>query len=391
MTPPNSQISALPQDRLRSALSGWLFWLAAFAVIIAVMAATPPPRLSQRQASANAASTAAHPREAPAPPPMILAPVAEEDARMQNAAIPLVSDGFSKPAPFFYAGAGDDLARAIDCVAAAMLYEAGDDARGQRAVGQVIINRARHAAFPKSLCAVVFQGSERVTGCQFTFTCDGALARRYSDGAWTRAQGHARQMLNGSTADEVGLATHYHTDWVRPYWSDTLSKIAIIDTHLFFRWPGFWGTRPAFRHAVAGREARITKMMPLSAAHAGAALPIDAAALQDEDAMSAAKEAQIVTSRKQQASRDTILVELDTKASPEAYLIMALRLCGERDYCKLFGWTNPTLKPSSEAMSDLQRAAMSFSYLRDDKANFEKPLWNCTEFKRDDPRQCMKR
>src|SRR3546814_8953065 len=76
-------------------------------------------------------------------------------------------------------------------MAAAMLYEAGDDSKCQLAVGQVVINRVRHPAFPKSICEVVFQGSDRATGCQFTFTCDGALARRYSDAAWKRAQDNA--------------------------------------------------------------------------------------------------------------------------------------------------------------------------------------------------------
>jgi len=69
----------------------------------------------------------------------------------------------------------------------------------------------------------------------------------------------------------------------------------------------------------------------------------------------------------------------------------ALRLCGERPYCKLMGWSNPMLKPDGDAMTDMQRAAMSFSYLRDDKAGFEKALWNCAEYPRDDARQCMKR
>jgi hypothetical protein len=55
------------------------------------------------------------------------------------------------------------------------------------------------------------------------------------------------------------------------------------------------------------------------------------------------------------------------------------------------GWTNPTLKPAGDAMNETQRAAMTFSYLRDDKAGFEKALWNCSEYKRDDARQCMKR
>src|SRR3546814_4901024 len=95
---------------------------------------------------------------------MELAPVTEADARTQNAEIPLVTKGFVAPRPFVYAGGGDAKARARDCLAAAMLYEAGDDAKGQQAVGQVVINRARHPAFPKSICGVVFQGSERTTG-----------------------------------------------------------------------------------------------------------------------------------------------------------------------------------------------------------------------------------
>ena len=67
----------------------------------------------------------------------------------------------------------------------------------------------------------------------------------------------------GGTYPPVGLATHYHTDWVRPYWSDSLEKIAIVDTHLFFRWPGYWGTPGAFRGNVAGVEAPVAKMAAL--------------------------------------------------------------------------------------------------------------------------------
>lgn len=376
-------------------VSGWLFWLAAAAAIGGVLYSVPAPQQRLPQSSWHQSLGPIHiapPRNIiPAPPAMELAPVTQDDARSQNAAIPLVTAGFSTAKAFVHSGKGEDLARANDCMAAAMLYEAGDDPLGQYAVGQVVINRARHAAFPKSICGVVFQGAERATGCQFTFTCDGALSRRYSAAAWTRAQSHARQMLTGSIAAEVGLATHYHTNWVRPYWSDTLSKIAIVDTHLFFRWPGFWGTSPAFRHDVSGAEPHIAKMVALSPAHAGTALASNPTIITDEDALSAAKEAKIIADRKDQGKRDTILVELDARAAPETYLSMALRLCAERPYCKLLGWSNPMLKPKSEAMSDLERAAMSFSYLRDDSASFEKALWNCSEYRRDDIRQCMKR
>ena len=66
-------------------------------------------------------------------------------------------------------------------------------------------------------------------------------------------------MLSGGTYPPVGLATHYHTDWVRPYWSDSLEKIAIVDTHLFFRWPGYWGTAGAFRGAVSGSDGPVAR------------------------------------------------------------------------------------------------------------------------------------
>ncbi|MGV3731558.1 MAG: cell wall hydrolase [Sphingopyxis sp.] len=373
---------------LRRDWTGWLFFLIVAAAIGGVLYANGEKSGARYMARPH--PVAPPPDIVPEAPPMVLAPVNEADARAQNAKIALVTRGFVAPRPFVYAGSGDAKARARDCLAAAMLYEAGDDAKGQQAVGQVVINRARHPAFPKSICGVVFQGSERVTGCQFTFTCDGALARRYSDAAWQRARNNADLMLSGGTYPPVGLATHYHTDWVRPYWSDSLEKIAIVDTHLFFRWPGYWGTPGAFRGAVSGGDGPIAKLAAISPLHAMAlGLPTELAT--GVDANAAVGEARVVAGAGEAAGRDTIYTQLDRRAAPESFVTTALRLCGDQPYCKFMGWTNPVLKPDSDAMSDTQRAAMSFSYLRDDKAGFEKALWNCSEYKRDDPRQCMKR
>ena len=368
--------------------TGWLFVLLVTAAIAVVLYMNNPAGVSRY-------GTRPHPVAPPADVvpnllPMELAPIAEDDARAANARIPLVLKDFVAARPFTYAGDGDSRARARDCLAAAMIYEAGDDSRGQLSVGQVVINRARHPAFPKSICGVVFQGSERTTGCQFTFTCDGALNRRYSDAAWTRAQLNADMMLAGLTDPTVGLATHYHTDWVRPYWSDSLEKIAIVDTHLFFRWPGYWGTPGAFRGAVSGSDGPVAKLAALSPLH-GLAPGVPTELLTGVDANAAVGEARVVASAGETAGRDTIYTQLDRKAAPESFVTTALRLCGDKAYCKFMGWTNPTLKPESDAMTDTQRAAMTFSYLRDDKAGFEKALWNCSEYKRDDARQCMKR
>jgi hypothetical protein len=381
---PEGDQSTLP---LRRDWTGWLFVLLAAVAIGAVLYVSNPAAVG---GFAMRPSAAAPPADVvPVVLPMELAPVTEDDARAANARIALITKGFVGARAFVYAGTGDARGRARDCLAAAMIYEAGDDAKGQQAVGQVIINRARHPAFPKSICGVVFQGSDRTTGCQFTFTCDGALNRRYSDAAWIRAQATADMMLSGGTYPPVGLATHYHTDWVRPYWSDSLEKIAIVDTHLFFRWPGYWGTPGAFRGAVSGSDGPVAKMAALSPLHALAlGLPIEAAGV---DANAAVGEARVVTGAGEATGRDTIYTQLDRKAAPESFVTTALRLCGDKPYCKFMGWTNPVLKPDSDAMSDTQRAAMTFSYLRDDKAGFEKALWNCSEYKRDDVRKCMKR
>ncbi|MFM8375734.1 MAG: cell wall hydrolase, partial [Phenylobacterium sp.] len=65
--------------------------------------------------------------------------------------------------------------RDLDCLTQAVYYEArGEGRAGMQAVAQVVLNRARHPAFPKTICGVVFQGASRQTGCQFSFTCNGA-------------------------------------------------------------------------------------------------------------------------------------------------------------------------------------------------------------------------
>ena len=342
--------SGAPKDTLplwRDRLA-WLFALLAIGAIIAVLYASS---LSGPASYSVGIPPVAPPASTiPEVLPMELAPVTVDDARAANARIALVTKGFVAARPFIYGGDADNRGRARDCLAAAMLYEAGDDSQGQRAVGQVIINRVRHPAFPKSICNVVFQGSERVTGCQFTFTCDGALNRRYSDAAWTRAQVNAEIILSGGVDPRVGLATHYHTDWVRPYWSDSLEKIAIVDTHLFFRWPGYWGTPGAFRGNVAGVEAPVAKMAALSPLHM-AGLPPE---LAPTDVNAAAGEPRItggaIPGQVVSGGRETITITLDRKATPESFVTLALRLCGTREYCKFMGWTNPTLKPESEAM-----------------------------------------
>jgi len=198
----------------------------------------------------------------PVPEPLRFRDVAPQDAVAINAAIPL-SD---TPNPAAKAFRGDfatpgDRARALDCLTAAVYYEAAiEPVEGQRAVAQVVLNRVRHPAFPKSVCAVVFQGSDRPTGCQFTFTCDGALLRTPSAAGWARARLVADEALAGKVYAPVGWSTHYHTNWVVPYWSSTLVKAAIVGSQIFYRWEGGWGRSPAFRFTATGGEPQIAAM-----------------------------------------------------------------------------------------------------------------------------------
>ncbi|WP_336973143.1 cell wall hydrolase [Sphingobium aromaticiconvertens] len=194
--------------------------------------------------------------------PGALRTVNKDEAVRINAALPL-SHLPNPAATSFYLPIGDGRAflSAINCMTSAIYYEAASESDdGQRAVGQVVLNRVRHPAFPNSVCGVVFQGSERRTGCQFSFTCDGSLARIPSVQGWARARRIASEVLAGHVFAPVGWATHYHTDWVAPYWAPTLTKISVIGAHIFYRWPDNWGRPGAFSQAYAGAEPDITRM-----------------------------------------------------------------------------------------------------------------------------------
>ncbi|WP_242139490.1 cell wall hydrolase [Sphingomonas sp. TREG-RG-20F-R18-01] len=159
-------------------------------------------------------------------------------------------------APFSTAHASaSDRGRAVQCLTAAVYYEAGGEpVAGQRAVAQVILNRVRHPAFPATVCGVVYQGSAEAH-CQFSFACNGAMARGMPDqAAWARALGVAAAALDGFVSRDVGLATHYHTFAVTPDWNRSLVMTAVIGRHFFHRWQGYWGTPAAFHQPYLGGE-----------------------------------------------------------------------------------------------------------------------------------------
>lgn len=176
---------------------------------------------------------------------------------------PGTTPGPAAPSFILMLGGSHDYERALNCLTMAIYYEAGAEPHdGQRAVAQVVLNRVRHPAFPNSVCGVVFQGSQRSTGCQFSFTCDGSRARVPSLRGWARSRAVAAAALAGEVYPGVGFATHYHANYVLPYWASSLSKSAQVGNHIFYRWPGVQGTRPAFRQGWAGGEPGIPTFRP---------------------------------------------------------------------------------------------------------------------------------
>jgi cell wall hydrolase len=191
----------------------------------------------------------------PAPPPLLIRQLAPGQALQINQQIPVASGPNPAAAPFVFKGDANARKQALECLASAVYYEAGSqDDDGERAVAQVVLNRVRHPAFASSVCGVVYEGSTRQTGCQFTFTCDGSLYRQPDAAGWNRAYKIAQAALSGLVYAPVGYATHYHADYVVPYWASKLAKNAVVGAHIFYRWAGRWGGPPAFTKAYAGRE-----------------------------------------------------------------------------------------------------------------------------------------
>ena len=155
----------------------------------------------------------------------------------------------------------------LDCLTTAVYYEArGESARGQAAVAQVVINRVKHPAFPKTVCGVVFQGAGR-RGCQFSFACDGSMRRGREMMAWNRARDVATRALAGAARAEVGAATHFHTTAVSPMWAPHMLRVAHVGAHVFYKFAPY-----RLRNAPTAAPAVVEQAM-LTGAPVGTVVP----------------------------------------------------------------------------------------------------------------------
>jgi spore germination cell wall hydrolase CwlJ-like protein len=128
-----------------------------------------------------------------------------------------------------------------ECLAQAIYHEArGESAAGQMAVANIIVNRARSSKFPGSLCGVIYQNADKGRyRCQFTFACDGRDDTPGERSAWARSQDLAKRVYaEFALGEDIGVlpgsALYYHTTAVRPSWSNTFSRVAAVDSHIFY-------------------------------------------------------------------------------------------------------------------------------------------------------------
>lgn len=183
--------------------------------------------------------------------------------------------------PVAFKGSLMDNNRALKCLTEAIYYEAGmEPDAGQRAVAQVILNRVRHPSYPGTVCGVIYQGSERRTGCQFSYTCDGSLSRKPSKFHWNRSRKVAASALSGKSYTTVGTATHYHATYVYPYWAPSLRFLGTIGAHRFYSWKGRAGKANAFTQRYRGGEPLPAPKPQKSASYTKSANSLDPIALE---------------------------------------------------------------------------------------------------------------
>lgn len=164
----------------------------------------------------------------------------------------------------------EEMLRQKQCLATAIYYEArSETTAGQLGVAEVIVNRVNDHRYPNSICDVVYQGATRTTGCQFTFTCDGAMNKAPRGVKWDKAQTIAAHVMMDLNERKTGGATHYHATYVNPVWNSGLIKTSQIGLHIFYRFPrgSEWSVASARQSArLAQRRAGLKAVTPADAA-----------------------------------------------------------------------------------------------------------------------------
>ncbi len=139
-------------------------------------------------------------------------------------------------------------AKAIDrpedmgCLVEAIYFEGrSESTSGMLAIGIVILNRVRSDNYPNTICDVVhdghyWNGNPVKYKCAFTYWCDGKPERYNNIRALAKVQEVVILLMDGVTIEGIDFATHYHANYVSPYWaySEDFIYVGRIGRHLFY-------------------------------------------------------------------------------------------------------------------------------------------------------------
>jgi Cell Wall Hydrolase len=388
-----NRVIRLPPPERRKWQPVWLFPLIAGLCLLPVYQSAArflPDKDGQAGPSQKIVDALGRSRPAPAPVAApAVAPAASLIAPVTQAPSALLDSMMKMTGKPMFLGPVGDHQRAVDCLALAAWYEAGTDVESQRSVVQVILNRVAHPSFPKSVCGVVFQGSQRTTGCQFTFTCDGSMLRRQpSPTAMARARAVAELALQGGVFAAVMQATHYHADYVQPWWSSHLIQRGRVGRHVFYSWPGKRGSLPG-RPSSTG-EAGLADLMRQSAgAGTDPPGPNEATAPQSQLVTIIPDLGAIVPSIAPPKPRDAVFLTIDMATPSGRWAVSALGQCAGKTGCRVIGYETQDQIARNGAAPAAAREKPVFLFVRDAASGIELALWDCDKVQRPASSQCL--
>lgn len=133
--------------------------------------------------------------------------------------------------------------QSVDVLARTIYGEArGQPYAGMVAVANVVLNRVRKA---QRYDGGYWWGNDIVGVClkPYQFSCwnkndpNLSIIKKVtaSDQGFRDCLEIARRAVDGHLSDNTNGATHYHADYVSPYWAANKSPVAAIGAHLFYK------------------------------------------------------------------------------------------------------------------------------------------------------------
>ena len=133
---------------------------------------------------------------------------------------------------------------AVLCMALNIYHEArGEPLAGQIGVAHSVLNRMADSRYPDTACEVIkqakYHGWDMVNPirhqCQYSWFCDGLSDNPQDGKAMLEATILAQHVLAGKSIDITEGATHYHADYVHPYWADEMTTTVKLGSHIYYR------------------------------------------------------------------------------------------------------------------------------------------------------------